>query len=107
MIKAYDAEGAQTLNTVLCALATKWPKAVSPVHSRGGAARGGMSRERQVNFAMIWFVIGAVIGCFIGFVGLLRKGPGYANYPIQGFIFSAVLGAIVVGIPLWILSRIF
>ena len=60
-----------------------------------------------MNFAMTWFVIGAVIGCFIGFVGLLRKGPGYANYPIQGFIFSAVLGAIVVGIPLWILSRIF
>jgi hypothetical protein len=25
MIKAYDAEGAQALNTVLCALATKWP----------------------------------------------------------------------------------
>jgi hypothetical protein len=34
MIKSYDAEGAQTLNTVLCALATKWPKAVSPVHTR-------------------------------------------------------------------------
>ena len=29
MIKAYDTEGAQTLKTVLCALATKWPKAVS------------------------------------------------------------------------------
>jgi hypothetical protein len=30
MIKAYDAEGAQALNTVLCALATKWPKVVNP-----------------------------------------------------------------------------
>jgi hypothetical protein len=56
---------------------------------------------------MIWFIIGAVMGCSVGIVGLLRKGPGYANYPIQGFIFSAVLGAIVVGTQLWILSRIF
>jgi hypothetical protein len=29
MIKAYDAEGAQALNTVLCALVTKWPKTVN------------------------------------------------------------------------------
>jgi hypothetical protein len=35
MIKAYDAEGAQTLNTVLCALATKWPKAVSQSDTLG------------------------------------------------------------------------
>jgi hypothetical protein len=35
MIMAYDAEGAQALNTVLCALATKWPKAVSPSDTRG------------------------------------------------------------------------
>lgn len=30
MIKAYDAEGAQILNKVLCELATRWPKTVSP-----------------------------------------------------------------------------
>lgn len=35
MIKAYDAEGPQTLNTVLCALATKWPKAVSQSDTLG------------------------------------------------------------------------
>jgi hypothetical protein len=37
MIKAYDTQGAQTLNAVLCALATKWSKAVSPSDNTLGA----------------------------------------------------------------------
>jgi hypothetical protein len=35
MINAYDSEAAQTLNAVLCAMETKWPKTVSPSDSFG------------------------------------------------------------------------
>jgi hypothetical protein len=35
MIKAYDAEGAHILNTVLCALATNWPKIETPSDTPG------------------------------------------------------------------------
>jgi len=51
---------------------------------------------------MIWFAIGAALGMAIVGINLIRH-PMDVNYPIQGFLFSAALGAAVIGLPLWLI----
>jgi hypothetical protein len=54
---------------------------------------------------MVWF-IGAVLGCAqVGHRAVTH--PGLARHPIQGFAFAAVMGAVVYGSILWLLSRLF
>jgi hypothetical protein len=59
---------------------------------------------------MVWFVVGALVGAIFGVASLVRlqlKHPGSINYPIQQFVFAVVMGTVIVGLPLWLLSLIF
>jgi hypothetical protein len=48
--------------------------------------------------------IGAVLGLVNAGVGWVRR-PYHANYPIQGLAFAAISGAIVLGIPIWLVGH--
>jgi len=54
---------------------------------------------------MIWFAIGGVLGMAQLGVSLIRR-PTTMGHPIQGFVAAAILGALIYGGILWLLTRL-
>lgn len=52
---------------------------------------------------MIWFLIGAGLGVLQMVISLIRR-PVTGGHPIQGLVTAAVLGALVWGTLLWLVS---
>lgn len=51
---------------------------------------------------MIWFLVGAGLGCVQMAISLARK-PMTVEHPYQGFAVAAALGAAIYGTILWLI----
>ena len=54
---------------------------------------------------MAFLLTGAVFG-FLSGLYMLMANPGWARHPVQGLAFATAAGAVVLGLPLWVISLI-
>jgi hypothetical protein len=53
---------------------------------------------------LIWFAIGAAIGCLQLLISIVRKPNSDTGSPLSGITPAAIGGAVLYGIPLWLLA---
>jgi hypothetical protein len=54
--------------------------------------------------SLIWFAIGAAVGCLQLLVSIVRKPTSDTGTPLSGVVAAAIGGAVVYGIPLWLFA---
>jgi hypothetical protein len=52
----------------------------------------------------MWFIYGAIIGC-LQLAWSIWRYPVPVNYPLQGFVVSALAGAAIYGSLLWLANH--